>query len=278
MAAPDQNEIRQNRTTLKKYFSAGSQPTQTDFEQLIESTLNLLDDGFSCKRENGVQIAVTGTGGRLLSFFRTNPPINDPDWAVTCGKQDGSLNFIRTEDASTSNDPGPTARQDKQVLTLSNDSKVGINNAAPAFELDVKGTARFDGRFGRTGTVPADGRSYDITGPLQGCHALEVVAGVGLPGKKMGRYALLHAIAMNSFNPTGWLNLFGSPKRIRCTHSWYLSRADRIKLQWVAVEDGEPHEYCLKLRTLRNYGPGINVRYSVTELWPYPEMDGNVAP
>ena len=52
MGAPDQNEIRQNRTTLKKYFSAGSQPTQTDFEQLIESTLNLLDDGFSCKREN----------------------------------------------------------------------------------------------------------------------------------------------------------------------------------------------------------------------------------
>ena len=36
---------RQNRTTLKSYFSTGTRPTQEHFADLIDSNLNLMDDG-----------------------------------------------------------------------------------------------------------------------------------------------------------------------------------------------------------------------------------------
>jgi hypothetical protein len=272
MGTTDQKAIQQNRKTLKDYFRAGSQPTSAQFEQLIESTLNMLDDGFSCSRENGVEFSVKGDNDRLLSLFRKSQQMGDPDWAITCRNQDGNLSFVNAKDASHNNSTGSAGSQDKEILTLTNESMVGINNVDPAFQLDVKGTVRSDGRFGRTGQVSADGKPHPITGTLHGCHALEVVAGVGF--KKTGRYGMIHAIAMNAFNPTGWLNLFGSPKKIRCSHSWYLSRADRIKLNWVAVKDDQDsHAYRLELKTLRDYGDDVQVRYSVTELWHYPFMD-----
>jgi hypothetical protein len=129
------------------------------------------------------------------------------------------------------------------------------------------------GRFGKSGAVAADGQWHDLTPDLHGCHAFEVTAGVGLEGQKKGRYALLHAFAMNTFNPEKhWFNFFLRKKAIRCQHAWYLSRGDRMRLRWVGQSvikngSGDHHAYRLQIRSVTDYGEGISIRYSLIQLW-----------
>jgi len=265
-----------NRRTLKNYFSDGSLPSQSHFEDLVDSTLNLMDDGFARTAENGVEISLVGDGNRLISFFEDAQAKTDPDWSITCEAKSTSLNFVHHGDVESGNTNDPAQEKELEVLTLSSSGKIGVRNQNPSFDLDVAGTIRSQARVGLTGTVPADGGWYPITGELDGCHALEIVAGVGLAGQKKGRYALLHAVALNAYNPSGWLfNLFGRKNRIRATNAWYLSRADRMKLRWVPAGPAYSHAYQLEIRTYRSYGEDAVVRYSVTELWPDPFMNNS---
>lgn len=250
---------RQKRDTLKGYFAAGERPTASNFADLIDSGLNLVDDGFSRDPQYGVQIKLVGDQSRLLSFYGASQSLDTPDWSVTCDSA-GLLKFLPTSGSGT--------------LTLGKDGNIGIQQDVPAFPLDVNGTLRARGRIGRSGTVPADGTLYAITDTLTGCHAFEVVACVGLRGEQKGRYALLHAIALNTFNPTGFFrNFLGRKNRIKCTHAWYLSRADRLKLEWETVDDTQ-HEYKLSLKSMSSYGAKIDIQYSITELW-FDDMSGN---
>jgi hypothetical protein len=257
-----------NRKTLKNYFRTGALPTQSQFEDLVESSLNIMDDGFSRSAVNGVEVSLVGEHNRLLSFFR-DAKLGCPDWALTCDKQSSSLNFVRTGAQQAENGSIQARDAENEVLTLTEDGRVGIGVSEPAFDLDVKGTVRSTGRFGQSGFVPADGDWHAITAKLDGCHALEVIAGVGLAGEKKGRYALLHAVVLNTFNPTGWFfNFLNGKKRIRGTQAWYLSRADRMKLRWVKANSTLSHGYQLELKTMSSYGDGTVVQYSITELWP----------
>jgi hypothetical protein len=266
---------RRNRKTLKNYFALGALPTQSHFEDLVDSTLNIMEDGFSRSAANGIEISLVGEQSRLLSFFCDAQQMEKPDWSITCELQSGNLNFVQiagqtAEDASSSAQDKVDSDQETEnpLLTLTEEGRVGIKSTSPAFDLDVNGTIRSTGRFGRSGVVPADGEWHAITPKLDGCHALEIIAGVGLSGKKKGRYAFLHAIAMNTYNPTGWFfNFLNQKKKIRCTHAWYLSRADRMKLRWVKVDAELSHAYQLELKTLTSYGDEINIQFSVTELW-----------
>lgn len=246
---------RQKRDTLKGYFAEGERPTASDFADLIDSGLNLVDDGFSRDPQYGVQIKLVGDQSRLMSFYGASQSLDTPDWSVTCNSA-GTLKFmpcVGTSGAGT--------------LTLSKDGYIGVQQDSPAFPLDVNGTLRAKGRIGLSGTVAADGNWYPITDTLTGCHAFEVVACVGLRGEQKGRYALLHAIALNTFNPTGFFrNFLGRKNRIKSTHAWYLSRADRLKLQWESVNDAQ-HQYRLSLKSMSSYGAKIDIQYSVTELW-----------
>ena len=89
------------------------------------------------------------------------------------------------------------------------------------------------------------------------------MAGVGSPGT--GRYALMQAVAINTFNPRGWLfNFLNLKKRIRYQQAYFLSRGNRIKLRWHSV--GEK-KYTLQMRTACAYGDGINIRFYRTNLW-----------
>ena len=243
---------RQKRDTLKGFFADGMRPNASNFADLIDSGLNLVDDGFSRDPQFGVQIKLVGDQSRLLSFYGASQSLDTPDWSVTCDSA-GVLKFLPT---------GGTG-----ALTLGKDGNVGVQQDAPAFPLDVNGTLRARGRIGRTGSVPADGTPHAITDTLTGCHAFEVVAGVGLRGAQKGRYALIHAIALNTFNPSGFFrNFLWRKKRIKCSHAWYLSSADRLKLQWETVDDAK-HEYQLSLQSMSSYGAKIDIQYSVTELW-----------
>lgn len=87
-------------------------------------------------------------------------------------------------------------------LSMTPTGQVGINTATPRQTLDVNGTIASQGRMGSVimdTPVPADGEWHDITPELEGCHMFEVVAGIGI--RYSGRYALVHAIAINTCAP-----------------------------------------------------------------------------
>lgn len=250
----------QNRSTLRGYFSEGALPTEDHFADLIDSALNMFDEGFDKTAEDGFKISLIGDHDRLISFFR-NYSDAQAVWSISYDKDNDRLLFVK-----------PTAKGEATaVVAFDPRGRLGINTREPQYELDVAGVVAAQGRIGanpnKRKTVPADGEWHNITQPLSGCQAFEVMAGVG--NKGTGKYALMQATALNTFNPKGPLfNFFRRKNRIRYNQAFYLSRGQKIKLRWFGSND----EYYLQLRTNCNYGEAIRVRYYLTQLWFDPTM------
>lgn len=240
---------KKNRNSLKNAFRQGAQPTESSFGDLIDSALNVVDDGFDKTDKDGFKITQLGNNGKLMSFCE-NVAVGEPVWSMRLGQEQRQL-IVGDEDGEA-------------VLTLSagdGDSKkgrVGINRPSPTHELDVDGVVASRGRIGgNRGLAKADGEWYDIAGPFDGCRALEIMAGVG--EKERGRYALLHATAINTFN---------SNPVIDSRQSHFGDRCDKIELRWA----GGTHAYTLQIRTRCAYGEKIVIQYFLTDLWFDPFM------
>lgn len=219
-------------------------PSEDNFGDLIDSALNVIDEGFDKSPGDGFKVAQLGDSGKLLSFFE-NISIKSPLWSIQIDTDTKSLNF--------------SAGNKKNILTLSPEGKAGINKKRPEFELDVEGVVASTGRIGgKQGRIPADGKWHEITDILDGCQAFEIMSGVG--EKKAGKYALLHAFALNTFNSKG--------KVIR-HQSHYGSRCNRLQLRW----SGKTHAFSLQLRTGYCFGEGVLASYFITKLWFDPFMD-----
>jgi hypothetical protein len=211
---------KKNRSTLKRYFREGALPSEDHFDDLIDSTLNTIDEGFDKTPDNGFEISLIGDHQRLISFFKSGAT-QDAVWSIDYQDEDGRLLIKK-----------PSAAEDEPpAMTFDDDGNVGVNNINPEHALDVGGVIVAQGRLGANPdnrkTVAADGKWHNVSGPLRGCHAIEVMAGVGSKGT--GRYALMRAVAINTFNPGGWLfNFLNLKKRIRYQQSYYLARGNRI--------------------------------------------------
>ena len=59
----------QNRKSLKGYFKKGQLPTEGHFHDLIDSSINKVDDGMSKTMEDGLMLAPIGESRKLISFF-----------------------------------------------------------------------------------------------------------------------------------------------------------------------------------------------------------------
>jgi len=250
---------RKGRDTLKLFFQRGALPSADHFGDFIDSTVNQVDDGFKKTPEHGLEISSLGNYDSLISFFRQNRSAHAL-WSIGYDEEQDKLLFSKLDQSE----------QAHTVLSLAPDGKVGINRKDPEHALDVAGIVRSSGRVGVARddlVVRADGKWHDITETLTGCHAFEITAGVGKP--RTGRYALMHGIAMNVFNPSGvLLNFWKRRNRIKCQHSYYGSRRDRLQLRW----SGQDREYRLQLRSRCGYGDDIVVRYHLTRLWFDPDM------
>jgi hypothetical protein len=239
---------KKNRKSLKNAFRQGAQPTEDSFGDVIDSALNVVDDGFDKTDKDGFKITQLGTSGKLMSFYE-NVAVRDPAWSVRLGQESRQL-IVGNE----RNQPALTVSAGDE----SQENRIGVNKANPDHALDVEGVVAAHGRLGaHRGTVKADGTWQTIAGPFDGCHAFEVMAGVG--EKQTGRYALLHSIVINTFNrnPT-----------IDSRQSHYGSRCDRLRLRWA----GDTNAYRLEIRTRCAYGEHIAIQYQLTDLWFDPFM------
>jgi hypothetical protein len=258
-----------HRETLKNFFADGRMPTSDHFRDLIDSTLNMTDEGFRKSADNGLEISTPVGFDALLSFYRDQDP-QSVVWSTSYGAHD-QLQFSFGATGAT--------RTACPVMTLDGGKQaVGINTPEPQHTLDVAGVIGAQGRIGRyplarDARLPADGQWQYLTDELQGCQGFEVVAGVG--GRQGGgRYALLHAIALNTYNPDpGWLDLIRRKRPVRVTCAYYGRRCDRLQLRWVG-DHGRDCRYRLQIRSKCDYGVGIFIKAQLTRLWFDEDMQG----
>ena len=139
----------QNRKTLYSYFEEGKLPSTQDFKDLVDSTLNVYDEGFHKTPLNGVKISTpVGPYSALLSFYReasfsVDSDKDTPLWAVRYGQDPYPLLF----QIGTGGTPVLSLHQRKDQLP----QRVGINTDRPRHALEVAGTV---GARGRIGTSP----------------------------------------------------------------------------------------------------------------------------
>jgi hypothetical protein len=223
-----------NRQSLINYFKKGSAPSERHFADLIESTVNIVDDGISREGENGFRITPIGRSKRLISFYKNFKQIH-PEWSINLDKeQNGGLAFQEEEK--------------KPLLVLKNGGNVGIDEENPKSKLDVNGVITSKGRVSSllVGEVPGDGKWHTMIDELKEPCAFEMV--VKIDGEKgSGRYAIAHLIALNTY---GGSSSYG---KINLTNSHYgggyFSR-NKLEFRW----SGSLYNYCLQVKTGRHYG------------------------
>lgn len=262
---------KRNRDTLKKRFGEGEMPSSGDFGDLIESVLNIHDDGIAHNEKDGLRLTQISGNNRVLSLYSA---VEEDSTAWAFGL-DGRTSTLTLDAARRGNGRDDQADDDDDdgggyaVLTLlapdeaNADARVGINTRHPRYELDVDGVVASAGRIGAPGTraAPADAEWHTIGGPYQGCTALEVMAGAGL--RESGKYALMHAFALRTFDAKGEFTYH---------QAHFGSRRHRLQLRWLDDKTA-PGNYHLQVRVGCAYGEGTRICYHLTSLW----MDARMA-
>lgn len=240
---------KRNRQTLKEGFKNGNRPTQQDFENLIDSTMNILDDGFSKSPESGMGLAPLLGEGVVMSIYR-EPADVDPLWEVSVDPDNGSLKIGRFNKNGA-----------EPLIILTREGNISLGAAEK--DIVFSGTLNTPGRKGTflTGKVPANGKWQDITSNLEGCWALEVVAGCGK--RNAGKHALLVATA---------IHCFGSHAKVKKVRSHYGTFGNRLCLRWIKTG----FSCRLQVKTVFNYGDGVMIRYHISKLWDNPLMDKDI--
>lgn len=260
------------RSELKARFAEGRMPSVSDFGMLIDSTMNINDDGIEHSPTRGLCLTqVTGEEHRLLSLYRQG---NAGAWAIDLDPSGRTLSF---EVAPSRGGEGarPLPAASAAVLTLTAPdaaptgpdtdarmvpARVGINQPSPVHALDVAGTVASSARRGQDGLrALADGDWHTILDGLFGCVALEVVAGTGKAGT--GKYALMHAFALKVFDARG---------EITYHRAHYGARRHRLELRWLHKTGKDTFE--LQIRVNCHYGEGVCIRTHITALWDDPVM------
>ena len=227
-----------NRRTLKEYFGKGKKPDSGQFADLIDSMLNIVDDGFNKSAERGLQLSPLDDEGAVMEI-RRNILDNEPAWIVALGKG-GELNIHRGLDE----EPSVSLFQDGRIVLGTKDK----------IELEINGTVRADSFTGNylKGKVPANGQWQNIGELEYGCMGYQIEAACGLKGK--GRYVLAEATA---------IHCFGKHPSIRSSHSWFGSRFNRIQFRWYS----EGLNCRLQVRTRSDYGEDVWVYYCIKRLF-----------
>lgn len=244
----------QNRDTLKGYFKKGQMPSEGHFNDLIDSMVSKVDDGLSKTIDEGLTLSPIGASRKLISFYKSIEDKN-PAWSYDIESGNGTLNLNNF--------------RGKNVLSLTQDGRVGVSTPSPNYELDVNGLVGMKGRMGTytQGKVPGNGKWQTILPELNGCHAFEVVAGIGKP--RTGKYSLIHAIAISTFGK--------SRNKIKVVQGYYGVRCNKLQLRWT----GETYSFNLELRTRCKYMSDemkeeCNIQYYISSLWNDHFMENSV--
>jgi hypothetical protein len=243
---------QQSRNVLKNFFKNGSLLSQSEFSDLIDSSWNINDDGMRKTSAEGLQLAPEGTSQKILSFYESHID-DEPNWQLSINHgQTRGLGFVQPN------------KEDEPALFLADNTHVGIGNANPMTQLDIKGTVCSSGRVGgyKIGQVKADAEWHTILSGLKECNSFEIVAEArGNSGD--GNYTMAHAIALNANQGKS-----GKIKVVNSSFRWFDFR-DKILFRW----RGNPNNYELQIRTGKHYYLNAEkkdfnyIKFHVCRLW-----------
>ena len=229
---------RTNRNTLKEYFKRGSMPNQKHFYELIDSMVNISDDGIDKNPDDGLRLAPSKENSPVISLF-TNIQDNIPEWKIYLGNN-SQLHIIRQG-------------QDEPILSLHPNGRIEMNQ--PGMDIRINGSlsaTRFDGAI--RGKFPADGEWHTLQIPTEGCRAYRIMAGCGKLKSGSHGYPLLRETSKNPYESILVRFLF-----------------NKIKFRWYG-----PGQKCkLQIRSGRDYGDNIFVCFLITDLWKDYRMDAS---
>ena len=237
-----------NRETLKNFFRKGTSPSEEHFAELIDSSVDKIDDGFAKSIEDGLQLAPQGKSAQVISMYY-NKVDDDPDWQISLPNKDKEKGLkIQGKHGTV-------------PLFIDDKAQVGIRTIAPAHTFEVNGTIGAKGRVGTffKGKVPGNGKWQDILVKLDKPQVFEVVARIDGPTNS-GKYAIAHAIAVSTYGEAN--------NNIRITGSHYGWFWNRIQMRWT----GKNKDYALQIRTRSHYGEDEDgqfyfIKFHITSLW-----------
>ncbi len=234
-----------NRSSLYKKFKNGNRPQEGDFHDLINSTINKLDDGIAKSFKAGLELAPQDEqDGSVISLYEKLSDPN-PSWKLNLSGEDKE----KTLDIINQNSEMP-------AISITQNNCIGLNKRSPNYALDIEGKLGYKGRIGTyaQGEIKANGKWQVVLTGLKGVSAFELMANARDEEGK-GKYALLHAVLLNAYT--------GEQGRIRRTHNYYSWRWwRRIRVRWF----GTPFDYGLEMKTASDYGDKGVVNYHIATL------------
>ncbi|MES1160241.1 MAG: hypothetical protein ABUM51_05775 [Bacteroidota bacterium] len=239
----------------------GTIPSENHFECLIESTINKIDDGFY-KDEEGLHLSPSPEDNRLMTLYN-NADESTPFFTIGYNGQDEASMQFKPCLKSVPGSPADEKQAEENSFFFHHGGRLGIGTkSSDVYGMQVRGYAAMEGRIGtyQSGTVDADGKWKKLPGlmKLNNCNAFEIIARVGKKGT--GKFAILHAIAICAYGPSG-----GKIKKTSTCFGFYWNK---LSLRW----RGDKHNYRLEICTRSNYGKGsdgknIPIYYHITKLW-----------
>lgn len=234
------------RQILKGFFSNGKRPSQQEFEDLIDSSVNILDDGYSKSNQDGLKLTPKTDNNVLMSFCRQSAA--EPSWIFTISDTENLLIYNKQE----------------KHETIEKESKSSLFLACP--KTVITGDVELRGiKKGRSVSddlkkeLYADGKWHDITEHKNGgVYVMEIVASIhGEPGN--GEYAVLMAWATQSFD---------SNKKIKSVGSHYGFWGNKLKLRWHRKKGSSHYQLQIKSR-LKYKNKDLPINCHITYLHKY---------
>lgn len=264
------NQLR-TRKSLKMIFQKGKLPTESNFGDLIDSVVNILDDGINKSEKFGYEISPQGQSESLLSFFENAEDSEEPIWQFLA--RDGR----ESKDISFGN------KAQKNTLYFSEDGKIGVHTENPTLPLTVNGFVGMKGRMGSyqianettpahitvQKTAKADGKYHNIITGIKNTAAFEIIAKANGPAGR-GKQAMTHAIAVC----TDWTSFFNKISYTNAFSGWPWNK---IKLRW--KKNSRDKSLSLQIKTRSHFGINretdapFKIKFHITSLWEEAYVD-----
>ncbi|WP_343606131.1 hypothetical protein [Fluviicola sp.] len=236
-----------NRNTLIEGFSKGQRPTADDFKNLIDSTVNILDDGFSKDAQSGIKLApISEQEGTVMTFLQNMTDDAGGRWEFDILNNDMKISRV-------------SEKEKNQLILLKQNGEIELGEEG--CDIHVKGTLHTEQRSGKNlKQVPANGKWQNLTELLPGIRALEVVCVMGK--RHTGKHAVLVAHATHCF---------GAKPRIKYVRSHFGMFGNKLILRW--HKSPKDRACQLQVRTRFKLGDDIYIQSSITSLWDNPLME-----
>lgn len=242
-----------SRKVLKEYFKAEQNPTQEQFAELIDSSLNMEEDGVIRTLRDGIAFYPSRKGYSLIGFYERKPeeaddgyPTKQPCWSLKIGKK----KELVLED-----------EEGNEVISIVQGTNIpvpGNGQLSSNMEKEPDGKVLHAETRTEILSIVADGNWHDL--PVEaalnkeedGCRMYRIFGVYRRGGKKC--YTMVEALAGHC----NWGNLqLHSPQKF--LGYW----RGPIKLRWKMREGGLYLQMCGKRRD-----KGL-IQYQIITVWDY---------